>query len=103
MTEILNATNAAIGGQEHPKLRLYSAHENNVAALMAAARVFKPHQPKYGATFSIELRRSHSTGQFYITVSFGELLSDWLVFLCCFAKYMNMLGWLCSHLCTYAK
>ncbi|GBP59748.1 Venom acid phosphatase Acph-1 [Eumeta japonica] len=45
-----------------PKMRLYSAHENNVAALMAAVRVFRPHQPKYGATFSMELRRQISTG-----------------------------------------
>lgn len=70
MAEILNATNAAINGDtDQPKLRLYSAHENNVAALMSAARVYQAHQPNYGATFSIELRRHRNTGQYGITVN----------------------------------
>ncbi|XP_026757466.2 venom acid phosphatase Acph-1-like [Galleria mellonella] len=65
MNEILNATNAAIAGDmEQYKLRLYSGHENNVAALMAAVNVFTPHQPNYGATFSLELRKHRSTGQY---------------------------------------
>lgn len=69
MSEILNATDAAIAGdKDQPKLRLYSAHENNVAALMSAARVFQAHQPNYGATFSLELRRFRGTGKYGITV-----------------------------------
>ncbi|CAH0404685.1 unnamed protein product [Chilo suppressalis] len=82
MSDILNATNAAVAGdRDQPKLRLYSAHENNVAALMAAARVFKAHQPNYGSTFSLELRRFKSTGKYGIAAVYartaggpGELL-----------------------------
>ncbi|XP_026329947.1 venom acid phosphatase Acph-1-like isoform X2 [Hyposmocoma kahamanoa] len=65
MTEILNASNATVRGEAvEPKLRLYSAHENNVAAIMAAVRVFEPHQPRYGSTFSLELRLHRHTGQY---------------------------------------
>ncbi|KAL0894600.1 hypothetical protein ABMA27_013163 [Loxostege sticticalis] len=74
MAEILNATNAAINGDtDQPKLRLYSAHENNVAALMSAARVYQAHQPNYGATFSIELRRHRNTGQYGITAVYAPI------------------------------
>ncbi|XP_028155951.1 venom acid phosphatase Acph-1-like [Ostrinia furnacalis] len=72
MAEILNATNAAINGDlDQPKLRLYSAHENNVAALMSAARVFQAHQPNYGATFSVELRKNRKTGRFGVTAVYS--------------------------------
>lgn len=71
MTDILNASNAAVRGEDvEPKLRLYSAHENNVAAIMAATRVFEPHQPRYGSTFSLELRLHRLTGQYGIAVKF---------------------------------
>lgn len=71
LADILNFTRAAIAGnREQPKLFLYSAHENNVAALMAAAKVFKAHQPKYGSTISLELRKRLSTEQFGFTVSY---------------------------------
>lgn len=71
MNEIVNAANAAVHGETvQPKLRLYSAHENNVAALMAAARVFEPHQPQYGSTFSLELRVHRRTGQYGMAVKF---------------------------------
>lgn len=69
MNDILNYTSSYMDGDtEQPKLRLYSAHENNVAALLAATRVFEPHQPSYGATFSVELRKGRD-GQHYIAVS----------------------------------
>lgn len=65
--EILNITSSFIAGDtDQAKLRLYSGHENNVAAIMAALRCFKPHQPNYGATFSIELRSDKSTGKYGI-------------------------------------
>lgn len=70
MTEIVNVMNAAVRGQVGPKLRLYSVHENNVAALMAAAKVFEPHQPRYGSTFCLELRVNRNTGQYGIAVNF---------------------------------
>ncbi|KAM3962723.1 prostatic acid phosphatase [Aphomia sociella] len=73
MSEIINATNEAIqGNMDQYKLRLYSAHENNVAALMAAAHVFTPHQPNYGATFSLELRKHRSTGQYGIAAVYSK-------------------------------
>lgn len=69
MDDILNATSSYIAGDtEQPKMRLYSAHENNVAALMAASNVFEPHQPNYGATFSLELRTKRD-GRYGIAVS----------------------------------
>lgn len=72
LTEILNVTSAAAAGnREQPKLYLYSAHENNVAALMAAVNVFKAHQPKYGSTISLELRRKISSGQYGFTVVYA--------------------------------
>uniref|UniRef100_A0AAU6PBP9 acid phosphatase n=1 Tax=Comana monomorpha TaxID=1555636 RepID=A0AAU6PBP9_9NEOP len=65
INDIKNDMEEAIrGNEEQPKLRIYSAHENNVAALMAAARVFQPHQPKYGSTFTLELRKNRLTGQY---------------------------------------
>lgn len=70
LADILNVTKAAIAGNtDQPKLYLYSAHENNVAALMAAINVFKAHQPKYGSTISLELRRKTSTGEYGFIVS----------------------------------
>lgn len=52
MSEIVNASNATVHGKiVQPKMRLYAAHETNVAVLMAAVRVFDPHQPPYGAIF----------------------------------------------------
>ncbi|KAJ0181701.1 hypothetical protein K1T71_002423 [Dendrolimus kikuchii] len=63
--EILNVTSSYTSGDDdQPKLRLYSAHENNVAAIMAATRCFEPHQPNYGATFSLELRKTKATGKY---------------------------------------
>lgn len=70
LMDILNATSSVIAGdKDRPKLYLISAHENNVAGLMAAIRVFKPHQPRYGATISLELRRRPSTGQYGFMVN----------------------------------
>ncbi|KAI5632820.1 histidine phosphatase superfamily (branch 2) domain-containing protein [Phthorimaea operculella] len=61
MTQFVNGR----GGSQ--KLRMYSAHENNVAALMAAVGAFEPHQPPYGATFSLELRRG-TTGEYSVMI-----------------------------------
>ncbi|XP_050362292.1 venom acid phosphatase Acph-1-like [Nymphalis io] len=72
MAEIIEAIDAAIAGnEEQVKLRLYSGHENNVAALLAAARVFKPHQPKYGSTVSLESRKNVKTGKYGIMVVYA--------------------------------
>ena len=72
MQSIINITHCAVHNSSvplEPKLYLYSAHENNVAALMAAARVYEAHQPNYGATFSLELRKNNVTQEYGITVS----------------------------------
>ncbi|CAH0726538.1 unnamed protein product, partial [Brenthis ino] len=62
--EIVNIMKMAVAGdQEQAKLHLYSAHENNVAALLAALKIFKPHQPKYGSSIALELRRNLRTGK----------------------------------------
>lgn len=71
MQFILNTTDSVVENPAkpvEPKLQLISAHENNVAGLMAAARVFEAHQPNYGSTFSLELRRNLMTGGYGITV-----------------------------------
>lgn len=71
MQSILNKTSSAIQNTSipiEPKLYLYSAHENNVAALMAAARVFEAHQPNYGSTFSLELRKNLVNQEYGIVV-----------------------------------
>ncbi|KAJ2944615.1 hypothetical protein O0L34_g3970 [Tuta absoluta] len=66
MNEIRNVMSQFVHGREDGrKLRMYSAHENNVAALMAAVGVFEPHQPPYGSTFSLELRRG-VTGEYSV-------------------------------------
>lgn len=72
MQDILNITSGVVydNKEREPKLYLYSAHENNVAALMSASRVYQTHQPSYGATFSLELRRNKTTGDFGISVRF---------------------------------
>ncbi|XP_028029190.1 prostatic acid phosphatase-like [Bombyx mandarina] len=65
LNEILNATASYLSGDtEQHKARLYSAHENNVAAIMAAAKVFIPHQPNYGSTIAIEFRRNRTSGKY---------------------------------------
>ncbi|XP_045511267.1 venom acid phosphatase Acph-1-like [Colias croceus] len=72
LEKIENVTGAAIAGEKViPKLWLFSAHENNVAALMSAARVFRPHQPKYGSTISLELRKRRLTGQYGFTAVYA--------------------------------
>ncbi|CAB3231241.1 unnamed protein product [Arctia plantaginis] len=75
MQFILNATDSVVENPEkriEPKLYLISAHENNVAGLMAAARVFEAHQPKYGSTFSLELRKNLKTRRYGITAIYAR-------------------------------
>ncbi|XP_045766165.1 venom acid phosphatase Acph-1-like [Maniola jurtina] len=73
MSEIVNITKAAIAGNtEVAKLYLYSAHENNVAGLLAALRVFVPHQPKYGSAAILELRRNRDTGKYGVMVVYAS-------------------------------
>ncbi|KPI93945.1 PREDICTED: venom acid phosphatase Acph-1-like [Papilio xuthus] len=80
--DIVNASTLAVAGDlDQPKMRLYSAHENNVAGLMAAARVFQPHQPKYGSTFSLELRRRNDTGQYGFLAVYAAIAGGPDVFL----------------------
>lgn len=72
LADVLNATTSLINGdRDQPKLRLYSAHENNVAGFMAAIRVFKPHQPKYGSTISLELRKIPLTDKYGFTAVYA--------------------------------
>ncbi|XP_049875552.1 venom acid phosphatase Acph-1-like [Pectinophora gossypiella] len=72
MGEIQKAMASVVSGSnEGPKMRVYSAHENNVAGLMAASRVFVPHQPPYGATFSLELRRKPN-GEFVVAAVYTQ-------------------------------
>ncbi|CAH2265213.1 venom acid phosphatase Acph-1-like [Pararge aegeria] len=71
LTDIVNITKAAIAGKEVPKLHLYSAHEHNVAALLAGLRVFVPHQPKYGSAAFLELRRNRVTGKYGVMVMYA--------------------------------
>ncbi|VVC90340.1 unnamed protein product [Leptidea sinapis] len=63
MDRILNAATGIINGEELPKLWLFSGHENNVGAFMSAIRVFYVHQPQYGSTVSLELRKDLVTGR----------------------------------------
>ncbi|KAL4703598.1 hypothetical protein ACJJTC_006775 [Scirpophaga incertulas] len=73
LNEVLEVSEAAVSGNtEQPKLWLYSAHENNVAALMSAAGVFEAHQPSYGSTFSLELRRHRTTGEYGFTAVYAR-------------------------------
>ncbi|KAL4715193.1 hypothetical protein ACJJTC_012240 [Scirpophaga incertulas] len=73
LNEVLNVSATVLSGnKDQPKLWLYSAHENNVAALMSAARVFEAHQPSYGSTFSLELRRHRSTGDYGFTAVYAR-------------------------------
>ncbi|CAH3835912.1 unnamed protein product [Pieris brassicae] len=72
LARIINATNSYIAGNKDlQKLWLFSAHENNVAAFMSTVRVFKPHQPMYGATISLEFRRNRVTGQYGFTAVYA--------------------------------
>lgn len=68
---MVNITKAAIAGKaeaEVAKLYLYSSHEHNVAAMLAALRVWKPHQPNYAAAVSLELRKDLDTGKYGVMV-----------------------------------
>ncbi|XP_052747269.1 venom acid phosphatase Acph-1 isoform X2 [Bicyclus anynana] len=67
LADILNITKSAIAGNtDVAKLYLYSAHEHNVAALLAALRVWVPHQPKYASAAFLELRRNLDTGKYVV-------------------------------------
>lgn len=59
-----------------PKLRIYSAHENNVAALMGVVGVFEPHQPNCGSSFTLELRVHRRTGEYGVAVIIGVILCN---------------------------
>lgn len=73
--EIVNIMQLVVAGdQEQAKLHLYSAHETNVAALLAALKIFKPHQPKYGSSIALELRRNLRTGKHGVMVILAFLL-----------------------------
>ncbi|XP_069362120.1 venom acid phosphatase Acph-1-like [Maniola hyperantus] len=73
MSDIVNKTKAAIAGNtDVAKLYLYSAHEDNVAALLAALRVFEPHQPIYGSAAILELRRNRDTGKYGVMVVYAS-------------------------------
>ncbi|CAK1549739.1 unnamed protein product [Leptosia nina] len=77
LEKIVNATSSVISGHKDlPKLWLFSAHENNVAAFMSAIRVFKPHQPMYGATISLEFRKHRLTGQYGVTAVYAADVSS---------------------------
>ncbi|XP_047507048.1 venom acid phosphatase Acph-1-like [Pieris napi] len=72
LSDIFNVTNAKVmEGKKQPKLFLYSAHENNVAALLAATRTFIPHQPKYGSTVSLELWKNRMTNEYSFMVVYA--------------------------------
>ncbi|CAH3836012.1 unnamed protein product [Pieris brassicae] len=72
LSDIFNVTNAKVKeGKEQPKLFLYSAHENNVAALLAATRTFIPHQPKYCSAVSLELWKNRMTNEYYFMVVYA--------------------------------
>ncbi|KAJ8726214.1 hypothetical protein PYW07_000912 [Mythimna separata] len=75
MQSIVNITHSAVHNTSvplEPKLYLFSAHENNVAALMAAARVYEAHQPNYGSTFSLELRKNTVTKEYGIAAVYAR-------------------------------
>ncbi|XP_038207519.1 prostatic acid phosphatase-like [Zerene cesonia] len=72
LADVVNATKAKIAGDnDQPKLFIYSAHEDNVASLLAASKVFVPHQPKYGSTVSLELWRNRVTGKYGFMVVYA--------------------------------
>lgn len=66
------------------KMYLYSGHENNVAAILACAGVFEPHQPPYGATFLLELHHKLISNTFVFRVrpietNISHDISDYLI------------------------
>lgn len=72
MSDFVNDMAAIVDGAHiEPKMRIFSGHENNVAALMAAARAFRPHQPGYGSTVSLEFRKHIETGRYGVAVVYA--------------------------------
>ncbi|XP_011558083.3 venom acid phosphatase Acph-1 [Plutella xylostella] len=72
LNEIIHLMEAKIAGNKDlPKMFLYSAHDNNVAGLLAGARVFTPHHPKYGSAVALELRRNNGTGEYFVAVVYS--------------------------------
>ncbi|KAH9631288.1 hypothetical protein HF086_003724 [Spodoptera exigua] len=59
--------NFIAGKQVSQRLRLFSAHDFNIGALMEVAKVENDHSiPEYGAVFALELYRSRSTGAYSV-------------------------------------
>jgi len=49
------------------KIYLYSGHETNIAALLHAFNVYKPHVPEYSSAVILELLQQND--QYYVKVS----------------------------------
>uniref|UniRef100_A0A2H1VAX3 acid phosphatase n=2 Tax=Spodoptera frugiperda TaxID=7108 RepID=A0A2H1VAX3_SPOFR len=68
LDKFVTAGNDFIAGKQvSQRLRLFSAHDFNIGALMEVAKVENDHSiPEYGAVFALELYRSRSTGAYSV-------------------------------------
>jgi len=60
------------------KLYLYSGHETNIAAMLQAFKLYKPHVPEYSSAIILELLEQNK--QYYMKVSMLSNNIPW--FLC---------------------
>lgn len=52
------------------RLRLFSAHDFNIGALMEVSRMNAPYEiPDYGSVFALELYRCRRSGEYSVLVS----------------------------------
>lgn len=58
---------ATQNGASRTKMYLYSGHESNIAAILQALQVYKPHVPEYSSALIMELHQIDS--DYYVKVS----------------------------------
>ncbi|KAL0879719.1 hypothetical protein ABMA27_003432 [Loxostege sticticalis] len=70
------ATAISKGKSVSKRLRLFSAHDFNIGALMEVARVRGDQSiPEYGAVFALELYKSRSTGELGVLVILSSVIT----------------------------
>ncbi|KAJ2941076.1 hypothetical protein O0L34_g10307 [Tuta absoluta] len=66
LNEFFLKADQIIKGEATQSVRVYSAHDLNVWTLQAATRVTPQGRPLYGSLYSLELRRSKATGEYFV-------------------------------------
>ncbi|XP_032666438.1 venom acid phosphatase Acph-1-like isoform X2 [Odontomachus brunneus] len=87
---------ATQNGASRTKMYLYSGHESNIAAMLQALQVYKPHVPEYSSALVMELHQMDSN--YFVKIlyytgippMFSEITLPGCELLCPFDKFLDM-------------